>query len=50
MLRVVDIESVESSIGLKIIRAAAIGLAGILIGVIVIKVIVIDWKSRDRLT
>jgi len=42
MLKIVSIELAESSIGLKIIRAAAIGLAGILIGVIVIKVIVID--------
>jgi len=50
MLRVVGVELAESSIGLKTIRAAAIGSAGILIKVIAIKVIVIDWKSRDRLT
>jgi len=42
ILKVVDIELAESSIGLKTIRAAAMGSAGILIGVIIIKVIVID--------
>jgi len=50
ILRVVGIELAENSIGLKMIGAAVIGLAGILIGVIAIKVIVIDWKSRDGLT
>jgi len=50
MFRAIDIELVESSIGLKTIGATAMGLAGILIGVIAIKVIVIDWKSGDRLT
>jgi len=50
MLRAVDIELAESSIGLKMIGAAAIGSAGILIGVMAIKIIVIDWKSGDRLT
>jgi len=49
ILRVVGIKLAESSIGLKMIRAAAMGSAGILIEVIAIKVIVIDWKSRDGL-
>jgi len=42
MLRAVDIKLAESSIGLKTIKAAAIGSAGILIEVIAIEVIVID--------
>jgi len=46
----VGVESAESSIGLKTIGAAAMGSAGILIGVMAIKVIVIDWKSGDGLT
>ena len=37
-------------IKLKIIGAAAISLVGILIKVIAIKVIVIDYKSKDGLT
>ena len=50
MLRVVDIESAEISIGLKTIGATAIGLVGISIKVIAIGVIVIDYKSGDGLT
>ena len=42
MLRVVNVKSVEISIGLKTIGAAAISSVKILMGVIVIKVIVID--------
>ena len=50
MLGVVDIELTEILIGLKTIGAAIISLVGILIEVMAIKVIVIDWKSRDGLT
>ena len=50
ILKVIGVESAESLIELKMIRAEAIGLVGILIKVIIVKVIVIDWKSRDRLT
>ena len=42
ILRAVNIELVESSIGLKTIGAVVISSAGILIEVMAIKVIVID--------
>ena len=40
----VGVELVESSAGVKGIRAVAVGLAKVLV-----KFIVVNWKCRDRL-